>query len=205
MNARSSPTPSPNTMPSASECTLRANTPMRIPAMMPLIVEPITMPAISARASGVNQAVIPSMAPRIAPNRRPKRTLFIGHLPPSMVVLPVFLSFFNGVSLTARKQNKQNAHKQINRNQNYRGAMPGENATRTFEQAFRVGAHRFAIQIVRDVGGHPPRRLVARVRTAIHRFFADCSQWTRHGAGGRRQLSRCRSRQHERQDRTERE
>src|ERR1700732_1454086 len=126
MNAKSSPTPRPNTMPSASECTLRANTPMRIPAMMPLIVDPITMPAISARASGVTQA-------------------------------------------------------------------------------FRVGAHRLALQIVRDVGGHLPCRLVARVRIRSHCFLADCSQWTRHAAGGRRQLSRCRSRQHERQDRAERE
>src|ERR1700730_12118198 len=135
MNARSSPTPRPNTMPSASECTLRANTPMRIPAMMPLIVDPITMPAISARASGVNQAVIPSMAPRIAPNRSPKRILFIGHLPLSSLL--GYYPFFK-VSLTARKQNKQNAHDQINGNQDYSGPMPRENATRTFEQAFRV-------------------------------------------------------------------
>src|ERR1700692_2691700 len=166
MNASSSPTPRPNTMPSASECTFRANTPMRIPAIMPLIVDPITMPAISDRASGVNQAVIPSIAPRIAPNRRPKRTLF-------MVILLSLLSYypFFQVSLTARKQNKQNAHDQIHRNQDDRGAMPDENTTGTFEQTFRVGAYRFAIQIVRDVGSHLPSRLVARVRIGSHCFL----------------------------------
>src|SRR5215472_18815507 len=36
-----------------------------------------------------------------------------------------YYPFFQ-VSLTARKQNKQNADDQINCNQDYRGAMPGE-------------------------------------------------------------------------------
>src|SRR5262245_58344318 len=71
-------------MPSATECTLRANMPAATPATMPLTVDPKIIPNISERTAGVNQAVPPSIAPRTAPTNNPKRILFIA--PPECLV-----------------------------------------------------------------------------------------------------------------------
>src|SRR3954468_17652853 len=103
-------------MPHATDCTLRANHPAAMPAIIPLTVEAMTMPMIPARTAGVNHAVVPSAPPRAAASIIRTRMLFM-----------LFLRRTDSTSaanpLTAKPENDDGAHDQVLEDDGNKGAV----------------------------------------------------------------------------------
>src|SRR4029077_18161523 len=171
IQARNAPTARPTTMTSGSEFTLRANTPIIIPAIMPFMVDPITMPTMPLRTAGVNHAVRPSRAPRIPPNIIPSTILFvIPLLPvrddvPLIAVLPALAGTFNHFRVNhllrrsflsrsvPRKKNKQHTHKQIRQHQHHGNAIAVDQPDGPLEKIFLVGADCHVVKVSPQIGG----------------------------------------------------
>src|SRR5262249_19857908 len=120
-----------------SELTLRANTPIRTPAIMPLMVEPKTIPRSWFRTAGVNQAESPSKIPRIPPRTSPNTILFISLSPSqtgcSTVVLTAFAQAFNSAT---RKKKEQHAHEQVCQHQDHGHLVMPEETNRALQDLF---------------------------------------------------------------------
>src|SRR4051794_13639341 len=147
------PTSRLNAIPHATDCTLRANHPAAMPAIIPLTVEPMTMPMIPARTAGVNHAVAPSTAPRAAPSRSPTRILF-------MLFLRRTYSTSAANPLTVNPENDDGAHGQIREDDGNKGAVARQPAPGALDDVFAIGADRLVVEPARDVVRELARALI---------------------------------------------
>src|SRR3954449_10855092 len=118
-------------MPHATDCTLRANHPAAMPAIIPLTVEPMTMPMIPARTAGVNHAVPPSTAPSAAPSKSPTRILF-------MMFLRRAYSTSGANPLTMNPQNDDDAHDQVREHDGNKSAVARDPSSGTLDDVFAI-------------------------------------------------------------------
>src|SRR5262245_62102616 len=128
-------------MPRGREFTLRANHPIRTPAITPLMVEPITMPTIWGLAAGAKRAVRPSKIPRIPPRTRPKTGLLMR--PSCGLYLTRERRFLevrsdsgapSPANLSAQEEKDRRAHEEVSGDQEDRRPIFPEEATRALEK-----------------------------------------------------------------------
>src|SRR5207245_11592205 len=167
MNASTNPTARPNRMPRGTEFTLRAKMPAATPAINPLIVEPKMIPTNCARTAGVNQADPPSMAPSTAPSRSPRSTLFIAILRSNSCLLLWFYTTNSGfpLSLSVKKKQNQDAHRQVRCNQQDKEAIAAVKAPGLLQNGLFVGRESEPVQIAQNVESRLLRAAIPVSRT----------------------------------------
>src|SRR3954451_15812126 len=131
-------------MPHATDCTLRANHPAAMPAIIPFTVEPMMMPMIPARTARVNHAVAPCTGPRSAPSRSPIRILF-------MLFIRRAYSPSAANPLTVDPQNDDDAQAQVREHDGNKRAVTRRPSSNALDHVFAVGGDRLVFEPVRDV------------------------------------------------------